>query len=144
MTHTFSEGQRAEFQAAFDFFDKNGDKAISAKELGVVMRNIGQHITEQELNQMIIEADEDGSGTIDFEEFLGLMSKRLQELDVKEELIEAFRVYDKEKNGCITVEEIKKILQKMGETVSKEEIEEVLKDLDPESTKIFRYEDYVK
>eukprot|EP00347_Sterkiella_histriomuscorum_P022817 403337038 len=143
MAHNFSEGQRAEFQAAFDFFDKNGDKQISAKELGVVMKNIGQHITEQELNQMIIEADEDGSGTIDFDEFLMLMSKRLQELDVKEELIEAFRVYDKEKNGCISVDEIRKILQKMGETVSKDEIEEVLKDLDPNESKIFRYEDYV-
>ncbi len=93
---------------------------------------------------MILEADEDGSGTIDFDEFLMLMSKRLQELDVKEELIEAFRVYDKEKNGCITIDEIKKILQKVGETISKEEIEEVLKDLDPDNSKIFRYEDYVK
>jgi len=53
-------------------------------------------------------------------------------------------VYDKEKNGCIGVDDIKKILQKMGETISKEEIEEVLKDLDPEGSKIFRYEDYVK
>ena len=59
---------------------------------------------------MIMEADDDGSGTIDFDEFLGLMSKRLQELDVKEELIEAFRVYDREKNGQISIDEIKKIL----------------------------------
>ena len=93
---------------------------------------------------MIMEADDDGSGTIDFDEFLGLMSKRLQELDVKEELIEAFRVYDREKNGQISIDEIKKILQKMGETISKDEIEEVIRDLDPEHSKIFRYEDYVK
>lgn len=59
---------------------------------------------------MIVEADEDGSGTIDFDEFLMLMSKRLQELDVREELTEAFKVYDKEKNGQIPLEEIKKIL----------------------------------
>ena len=42
------------------------------------------------------------------------------------------------------VDEIKKILQKMGETVSKEEIEEVLRDLDPDGAKVLRYEDYVK
>jgi len=71
------------------------------------------------------------------------MSKRLQELDVKEELIEAFKVYDKEKNGCIGVDEIRKILQKMGESVSREEIEEVIKDLDPEGTQIFKYDRYV-
>lgn len=66
---------------------------------------------------MIIEADEDGSGTIDFEEFLSLMSKRLQELDVKEELIEAFKVYDREKNGTISMDDIRKILMKMGESI---------------------------
>jgi calmodulin len=59
---------------------------------------------------MIVEADDDGSGTIDFDEFLMLMSKRLSELDVKEELIEAFRVYDREKNGVISMDEIRKIL----------------------------------
>jgi calmodulin len=59
---------------------------------------------------MIVEADDDGSGTIDFDEFLMLMSKRLSELDVKEELIEAFRVYDRDKNGVISMDEIRKIL----------------------------------
>ena len=61
------------------------------------------------------EIDKDGSGTIDFDEFLTLMSKRLSELDVKEELIEAFRVYDREKNGVISMDEIRKILMRMGE-----------------------------
>ena len=68
----------------------------------------------------------------------------MAELDVKEELTEAFRVYDREKNGTIAMDEIKKILMKMGETISKEEVDEVIKDLDPEGSKIFRYEDYVK
>ena len=108
------------------------------------MKNIGQHIKDAELEQMIMEADEDGSGTIDFQEFLNLMQKRLAELDVKEELIEAFRVYDREKNGTIAMEEIKKILMNMGETISKEEVDDVMRDLDPESSKIFRYDDYVK
>ena len=64
---------------------------------------------------MIVEADDDGSGTIDFEEFLTLMYKRLSELDVREELLEAFKVYDREGTGLINIDEIKKILMKMGD-----------------------------
>ena len=63
---------------------------------------------------------------------------------MKEELIEAFRVYDREKNGAVSMDEIKKILTKMGETITDDEIEEVLADLDPSSTNMFRYEEYVK
>lgn len=79
----FSEGQKAEFFEAFKFFAKNGGECITAAELGQVMKNIGQHMTQQELHQMIVEADEDGSGSIEFDEFLGLMKKRLTNLDVK-------------------------------------------------------------
>ena len=93
---------------------------------------------------MILEADDDGSGTIDFEEFLGLMQKRLQELDVGEELIQAFKVYDKGNNEEIATEEIRKILMKMGEYTSKEEIDEIIHDLDPEGTKILNYGNYVR
>lgn len=93
---------------------------------------------------MIVEADDDGSGTIDFEEFLTLMYKRLSELDVREELLEAFKVYDREGTGLINIDEIKKILMKMGDQTTKEEIDEVLQDLDPQGFKMLKYEDYVK
>ena len=53
MAHNFSDGERNEFKAAFDYFDKDGNGSISAKELGQVMKNIGQHITQAELEQMI-------------------------------------------------------------------------------------------
>ena len=42
------------------------------------------------------------------------------------------------------MDEVKKILMKMGESISKEELEEVLRDLDPEDSKVLKYEDYVK
>lgn len=42
------------------------------------------------------------------------------------------------------MDDVKRILMKTGETISKEDLEEALKDLDPEGTKVLRYEDYVK
>jgi calmodulin len=42
-------------------FDKDGDGTITTKELGTVMRALGQHPTEKELHNMISEVDADGT-----------------------------------------------------------------------------------
>ena len=55
-----SEEQIAEFKEAFSLFDKDGDGNITTKELGTVMRSLGQNPTEAELQDMINEVDADG------------------------------------------------------------------------------------
>ena len=50
----------AEFKEAFSLFDKDGDGTITTKELGTVMRSLGQNPTEAELQDMINEVDADG------------------------------------------------------------------------------------
>lgn len=50
-----------EFKAAFDIFIQDAeDGCISTKELGKVMRMLGQNPTPEELQEMIDEVDEDG------------------------------------------------------------------------------------
>lgn len=51
---------------------------ITTKELGNVMRKLGQKPTETELQDMISEVDEDKNGTIEFDEFLNLMAKKMK------------------------------------------------------------------
>jgi len=51
----------AEFRAAFDLFDQDGNNAISKEELGTVMRRLGLNPTDEELRDMIREHDQDGS-----------------------------------------------------------------------------------
>lgn len=57
-----SDDQIAEFKEAFALFDRNGDGSITTDELGTVLRSLGQDPTEDELQQMIDEVDEDGDG----------------------------------------------------------------------------------
>ena len=88
-----TDEQIAEFKEAFQIFDKEGDGSITTKELGTVMRSLGQNPSDDKIRQMIIDVDEDNSETIDFKEFLGLMAKKMKENDSEDELIEAFKMF---------------------------------------------------
>ena len=55
-----------EMREAFRVFDKDGDGYISAAELRHVMANLGEKLTDQEVDEMISEADLDGDGRVDY------------------------------------------------------------------------------
>ena len=50
-----------ELREAFSLFDKDGDGSISTKELGTVMRSLGQTPSDEELYDMVKEVDADGN-----------------------------------------------------------------------------------
>uniref|UniRef100_A0A6Q2ZDL0 Calmodulin n=1 Tax=Esox lucius TaxID=8010 RepID=A0A6Q2ZDL0_ESOLU len=112
----------AEFKEAFSLFDKDGDGTITTKELGTVMRSLGQNPTEAELQDMINEVDADGNGTIDFPEFLTMMARKMKDTDSEEEIREAFRVFDKDGNGYISAAELRHVMTNLGEKLTDEEI----------------------
>ncbi|KAF7249648.1 Troponin C, slow skeletal and cardiac muscles isoform [Varanus komodoensis] len=129
-----TEEQKNEFKAAFDIFVLGAeDGCISTKELGKVMRMLGQNPTPEELQEMIDEVDEDGSGTVDFDEFLVMMVRCMKD-DSKgkseEELSDLFRMFDKNADGYIDLDELKLMLQATGETITEDDIEELMKDGD--------------
>ncbi|KAL3727151.1 hypothetical protein ACJRO7_031973 [Eucalyptus globulus] len=66
--------EEEELKEAFKVFDKDQDGYISPSELRHVMINLGEKLTEEEVQQMISEADLDGDGQVGFEEFVKLMS----------------------------------------------------------------------
>ena len=49
-----------EYRDAFKFFDKDGNGYITTRELGAIMRSLGQNPTETELQDMVNEVDYDG------------------------------------------------------------------------------------
>jgi calmodulin len=125
-----TEEQVAEFKEAFELFDKDGDGFIQTKQLGTVMRSLGQNPTEAELIDMINEVDADGKGIIDFPEFLSLMSCKMHDVDVEEELIECFKVFDRDNNGFISAAELRHVMCGLGEKITDEEIDEMVHEAD--------------
>jgi len=59
-----------EILEAFKFFDKDGNGFISAAELRHIMTNLGEKLIDEEVDEMIREADIDGDGQINYEEFV--------------------------------------------------------------------------
>jgi len=62
-----------EIKEAFKVFDKDGNGYISAAELRHVMTNLGEKLTDSEVDEMIREADIDGDGQINYDEFVKMM-----------------------------------------------------------------------
>ena len=123
MADNLTEEQIAEFKEAFSLFDKDGDGTITTKELGTVMRSLGQNPTEAELQDMINEVDADGNGTIDFPEFLSLMARKMKDTDTEEELVEAFKVFDRDGNGLISAAAQEQMSEKSSVWSDEEPIE---------------------
>ena len=92
----------------------DGDGTITTKELGVVMRSLGQDPTEAELQDMISEVDADGDGTIDFPEYLTMMAQKMRDTESEEEMKEAFNLFDKDGNGFISAAELRHVMTNIG------------------------------
>ncbi|XP_067647520.1 calmodulin-like [Eurosta solidaginis] len=143
MVDRLTEEQILEYKEAFSLFDKNADGMITVKELGTVMRSLGQNPTEGELQDMINEVDADGSGTIDFPEFLSLMARKVKDMDSEEEIREAFKVFDRDGNGFISAAELRYVMTNLGEKLTDEEVDEMIREVDMDGDGQINYEEFV-
>ncbi|OJJ59963.1 hypothetical protein ASPSYDRAFT_44365 [Aspergillus sydowii CBS 593.65] len=144
MAATLSEDQISQYRDVFKIFDKDGNGDISAEELGEVMRSLGQNPTETELKDMVDELDLDRTGTIDFDEFLVMMSRKVKDSDPEAELRGAFEVFDQDKNGTISADELRKVLTSIGDDVTDADVDEMLKLADVNGDGSIDYQEFVR
>jgi hypothetical protein len=78
--------------AAFNHFDTDGSGSIDMSELGVAMKSLGFEPRKDDLKAMLGSMDDDENGTINFEEFLSMMTIKISESASKKECEKAFRV----------------------------------------------------
>jgi len=126
----------------FKLFANESNGYITTEQLGDVMRYLGVNPTKAELASMIKEI---GSKEIDRDKFLELMAKQKQaEENIREELMETFKIFDKANTGTVSRQELRHVLTTIGEQLTEDEIEEMIKEADLSQDGKLVIEEFVK
>merc|ERR1712224_845489 len=75
---------------------------------------------KEEIQKMIQDVDDDGSGTIEFPEFMTMMSQKILNRDPKDEILKAFRLFDDDETGKISFKNLKRVAKEPGENMTDE------------------------
>eukprot|EP00729_Bicosta_minor_P001171 gene1171-15798_t len=137
---------------------KDGNGTIDVQELREVIRSLGNNPTEAELDQIINDADQDGSGTLDFEEFCAYLAGGDSLTHGKgtdsREIVESFRIFDTARNGMIAVDDFREaslyfglgfivVMMTMGDRLPADQVEEMIKMCDVDSDGTINYENFI-
>ncbi len=125
---------------AFKAYDKENKGEIPSSLLGTVMKNLGHNLKPEQLQEAIEAVDSDGSGWIDFDEFMALMAKKTKEAEDEQEFREAFRVFDKGNKGQIDVNDLKVIFKALDPNMSDAEIEAIITEVDEDGSGTLDFE----
>ena len=134
-----TEVQKAEVKEAFDLFDSNGQGMIDLQALKVALRALGFEPQKEEIKKLVSDQnnniahrdkdrdsrDKEGQVTIDFNDFLDIMTTKMSERDSEQELSKAFILFGQSKDH-ITFEDLKTIARELGENMSDDELKEMM------------------
>jgi Ca2+-binding EF-hand superfamily protein len=121
----FGEKQIQTFRNAFNAFDEDGDGRNPVSVLGKLLRAVDYLPTVEEVEDMV-EAVQESSDEISFKDFAGFVYRHARYANPLLELKNAFRLFDRERTGWLSVEMIKQILRSFKKPLSDTEIGEVL------------------
>ena len=173
ITLSLTEQQRGEIRQAFDLFDTEGQGVIDANALKVVLRALGFEPRKEEVKAMIASVDgASETGMIDFNEcvflfstpplplilclflllltapctrrFLELLMVKMSEKDTKDDAMRAFRQFDLDHQGKISFANLQAVARELGETMTDEEISEMVTAADLDKDGFISEEEFLR
>merc|ERR1712028_126411 len=125
-----SEEQLDEVREAFGLFDADASGSIDVHELKAAMRSLGFEVKNEELKKMVSDIDGDGNGTIDFAEFLEMMTGKMGEKDSREDIEKVFKLFDDDNTSKISFRNLARVAEELGENIDDEEMQDMINQAD--------------
>merc|ERR1712087_360522 len=137
-----NDNQKMELKEAFELFDTDNSGTIDMKELRAAMKALGYDAQKEELKKIRFELDKDIGDEVNFEEFLEIMTGRICKADTREDIDKIFRLFDEDNSGYITLRNLKKIVQELGEDINDEELKEMIEEADKDGDGVVSADDF--
>merc|ERR1711937_329328 len=134
---------KQQLKEAFDLFDVDGSGNIDIKELTIAMKALGCEPKAGEIEKMIADVDDDGSGEIGFPEFLAMMTHKILNKDPKDDMLKAFRLFDDDQTGSVTLKNLKRVAKETNQTLTDDELQEMLADADKDEDGVLNEEEFL-
>ena len=144
MFDNISENKIKEYKSVFDLNDNNKDGNVTLDELANILKAINISSSDEEIKEIIMELELEGNDEINFENFVSIVNRRDKDVDNEEEVIKAFKFFDKEENDLININELKNIMLSVGKNISEEEINDMLKEADIDMDGYINYEEFIR
>ena len=140
-----TEMEIALYKEAFQIFDKHSEGYISTKELGTIFNSLGINISEEDLIEIITIYDNDQNySMIDFITFLDIIAKKKDDIYKEEDLINAFRIFDKEGNGKISIKELRYVMMSSGVDFNENYIKDIINESNVDNDEFIDYHKFIK
>ena len=122
-----TEDEVLEIKEAFDLFDTDNSGTIDTEELKQALTNLGIDAKNQTLQNMMNDIDKNQSGTIDFDEFIQMMTAKMSDKDTPEDLRKVFYLFIGDDNADkIELKHLKRVAKELGENMSDDELNEMI------------------
>ncbi|KAM3128217.1 hypothetical protein pb186bvf_019700 [Paramecium bursaria] len=125
-----TEDQKQEVKEAFDLFDTDRSGTIDQHEVKVILRALGFDVQKQEVLALMKEYDKEETGRIEYSDYVDLMTRKYNERDPQDEIVRAFKLFDDDCSGKITLKKLKKVAKELGENLSDQELQAMIDEFD--------------
>jgi len=143
MENPFTPEDEANFKNAFDAFDEDRYGIIPPELLGKLLRAVGFNPYPEEVEDMI-EDVKSNDAQLNFDAFLYMLRHHARSVDPEGELVDAFRVFDKDGKGRLKVDMIRSILKSIKQPFTDDQIVELISQADVDTSQSIAYRDFVK
>lgn len=122
--------QKQEIYEAFSLFDMNNDGYLDYHELKVAMRALGFDLPKREILDLIEQYDRDGRHLMQYEDFYLVMGERIISRDPLDEIKRAFKLFDDDQTGKISLKNLRRVAKELGENLTDEELRAMIEEFD--------------